>query len=60
VSEGAAFAVIDADTLWTSLDDEIKELLDDGYFEQLGAANAFSNWKKVVAKYKQKRLPRYV
>jgi len=25
VSEGGAFAVIDADTLWTSLDDEIKE-----------------------------------
>jgi hypothetical protein len=34
--------------------------LDDGYFEQLGVANAILNWKKVVAKYKQKRLPRYI
>jgi hypothetical protein len=47
VSEGAAFAVIDADSLWTSLDDEIKEFLDDGYFEQLGVANAILNWKKL-------------
>jgi predicted house-cleaning noncanonical NTP pyrophosphatase (MazG superfamily) len=60
VSEGGAFAVIDADTFWTSLDDEIKEFLDDEYFEQLGVANAILNWKKVVAKYKQKRLPRYM
>jgi hypothetical protein len=34
--------------------------LDDGYFEQLGVANAILNWKKVVAKYKQKASTLYV